>query len=158
MFRPRKDRQRGDATPSAAVAEAPGPVAGAVGPQVFLGGLSSEIDEPDHLAEPFETIALVTERVVTAYRRRCLTPHEAGERLAVLRLRTDDDVEWTLGATSQRWYRRVPGGDFKLAVPTGLDDATLRATASAAVKAVTEMPRPADPEAAVHSGTSSELA
>jgi hypothetical protein len=93
--------------------------------EVFLGTLRSEVDDPDELAQPFQLVAMVTEGVLSAYRRRDLTAEEAAQRLAVLRLRTAAGIEWTLGATSLRWYRRLPGGRWVIAVPPREPDGVL---------------------------------
>lgn len=91
------------------------PAAAGVG--VFLGVMPSEVDEPDAVGEGFAAVAALTEEVVAAWRARALSEDEALVRLSVLRLHDADGTEWVLGATSQRWFQRPPGGSWKLATP-----------------------------------------
>lgn len=100
-------------------------------PAVFLGGLASEVNEPDELAPAFATIADVTERIVAAVRAGSLVDTDAAQYLQALRLTDGDGVPWTVGATSLRWYRKGPRG-WKLAVPpTEAEEAHERALADA---------------------------
>jgi len=109
---------------------------------VFLGTLRSEIDEPDELTDSFTHLQLVTEGVLSAYRRGTLNTVEAAVRLRLLRLRGAGGEEWTLGSTSLRWYRRYPGGLWKVTPPPQTEDEVFSASANAAVAALTTLGAP----------------
>lgn len=114
---------------------------------VFLGTLRSEVDEPDELTDSFAHLQLVTEGVLSAYRRGTLDQAEAAVRLRLLRLRGAGGEEWTLGSTSLRWYRRYPGGLWKVTPPPFSEDEVFSASADAAVAALTALGAPGAPGA-----------
>lgn len=105
-------------------------------PAVFLGALASEVNEPDVLDPAFAAIADMTERIVTAVRAGALAEVPAAEHLQVLRLQDSSGVQWAVGATSLRWYRKVPGGVWKLAVPPQSADDAARVSSQAALGAM----------------------
>lgn len=76
----------------------------------FYGTLRSELDEteklPDVLAPTLEAFLDLQKR----YEDGELDEHEIVEELAKLVYVDQEGDEWTMGASSQRWYRRRHGG------------------------------------------------
>jgi len=145
MLFSRKDG--GSAVPSGGSTPAPGAAPSPAAPAVnrtgvFLGSLRSEVDEPDQVPEPFAELSIVHDSIMNAYRRGTLTGAQVGQRIKLLRLRTADGVEWTLGASSKRWYRRLPGGTWKIAIPPKTADEVAAASAQAALRQVALLDAP----------------
>jgi hypothetical protein len=80
-------------------------------PDSLLGTLRSELDEDDGggLHPSFEVLAGLVVTVRTAYTSFRITPEQAAELCATLRLEGRDGNEWTVGATTGSWYRRRNG-------------------------------------------------
>lgn len=79
---------------------------------VFLGSLRSEFDEEVPLHPAFSTLLAASGAVRGAYLNGRLGGEDAAAAFAELRLVGSDGAEWTIGATSGRWYRRVTGGSW----------------------------------------------
>jgi hypothetical protein len=92
-------------TPGAAELEGAG--------SVFLGSLRSEFDEEVHLHPSFSSLLAAASAVRAAYLTNRLGAEDAAGAFAELRLAGNDEVEWTVGAASGRWYRRLSGGDWE---------------------------------------------
>jgi hypothetical protein len=76
----------------------------------LLGTLRSELDEDDDGLHPsFEILAGLVVTVRIAYTSFRISPRQAAEICADLRLNGRDGNEWTVGATSGAWYRRRSG-------------------------------------------------
>lgn len=119
-------------------------------PAVFLGALASEVNEPDELDPTFSTLADVTERIVAAVRTGAMAEAVAAEHLQALRLTGQDEVTWTIGATSLRWYRKTPDRNWKLAVPPAEADDHHR---SDLARAVADLPADLIPQGEASTST-----
>lgn len=139
-------RRNGDSA-GAPTDDAPGPAAGPQSTEggvtppvasgtVFLGSLRSEVDEVELTAESLQWLSAAVDGVVQAYRNRWFTAEGAAERLRVLRLTDMYGNEWTIGATSRRWHRRLPGGAWRINVPPSADDDELIASMGRAQQAL----------------------
>lgn len=108
-------------------------------PEVTLGVLRSEFDQNRSVAQPFVDVADVVGELVGAYSRSLLEQDVTYRALALLRLVDESGSEWTLGATTRRWYRRRPAAVWRVAAPPAVADAALVASCEAAMKAVEEL-------------------
>lgn len=115
---------------------APQPAVHLPAPAVFLGALASEVNEPDDLGEAFAAIADLTERVVLAVRNGALPEEDGARALRALRLTDASGMQWAVGATSQRWYRKAPERGWKLAVPPPHSDASHQQSLDEALSAL----------------------
>lgn len=102
-------------------------------PAIFLGALASEVNEPDELAPAFAGVARAVERIVAAIRAGTVSSEEGAQHLAQLRVTDGSGAVWTVGATSMRWYRKLPGRSWKLAPPPATADEQAVASSAAAL-------------------------
>lgn len=79
---------------------------------VFLGTLRSEFDEPAALPAVFARLLDDVEAVLAEHRNGTLDEHATAAQLSELTLTDADGAQWTLGATTRRWYRRTRGGSW----------------------------------------------
>ena len=86
-------------------------------PDVFLGMLRSEYDAPDELPETFIGLANLTNQVIDRWMQHTLDAHTALTLLTHTILVSADGTQWTVGARSGRWYRRLPSGSWHIAAP-----------------------------------------
>lgn len=80
-----------------------------LGTSLFLGTLRSEFDTEEELAPAWTALMGVAEEVRMAYSKGEITGHEAAVALSSLRLKDRTGSEWTVGASSGEWYRRLSG-------------------------------------------------
>lgn len=85
--------------------------------ETYHGVLRSELDEPTRLPLAFEMLIEETNRARHAFERGECTKIQLAEIFQQLRVIGPDGTEWTLGATSGRWYRRPVGGTWVPALP-----------------------------------------
>lgn len=83
----------------------------------FLGTLRSEFDEPEIVPEGFVRLAEDASMAVEAYKAGRITKKDLAERLSKLRATDVSGGEWTVGATSLRWFRRQGGAGMWVPVP-----------------------------------------
>lgn len=83
---------------------------------------------------PLWTVADVAGQVISLWMRAKLDRDKAHQALAALVVVEADGTAWSLGATTRRWFRRVPGGEWRLARPPA-DTASLVEPAAQAVEA-----------------------
>ena len=94
----------------------------ALGP---LGSLRSELDDTPELDPSFQSLEICFQAARLAYMEGRLSAPDVASLLQELRLTGSDGAEWTLGATSTRWYRRTTGGRWQAwAAPIGLNATT----------------------------------
>lgn len=84
---------------------------------VFFGTLRSEFDTPDELPEPFKVAFDAFDRLVNDYRAGNVSADIAAGALSRMILVDHNGMEWTVGATTLRWHRRLPGGAWRSAIP-----------------------------------------
>lgn len=104
-------------------------------PGVFFGVLRSEFDTPDALPDAFSQAKEAFDELLSAYRNGRIGPEQAGVALSRMILTDRNGLQWTAGATTGRWYRRLPGGAWSSALPPASDDEELRRTSKKAVAA-----------------------
>lgn len=85
--------------------------------ETYHGVLRSELDEPSKLPQAFEMLIEEANRARHQYERAELTKTQLAEVLQGLRVTGPDGTEWTMGATSGRWYRRPQGGTWVPSLP-----------------------------------------
>jgi hypothetical protein len=98
-----------------------------------FGALPSEFDTPERVAASFSTVLSAVSDLVYAYQTGKVTSEAAGRVLSDVLITDDSNIEWTVGASTLRWYRRLPGGAWRVASPPEQDQgqsSTLSAEAS----------------------------
>ena len=83
----------------------------------YHGALRSELDEPSRLPSAFEQLIEQVGQARHGFERGALTKIQLAAVLQGLRVVAPDGAEWTMGATSGRWYRRPVGGAWVPALP-----------------------------------------
>ena len=86
-----------------------------------LGALRSELDESSEISEAFTMLESCASAVRYAYVGRRITPVAAAELFAELRLPGTDGAVWTVGASSNSWYRRTGKRWEPSAPPFGIE-------------------------------------
>jgi hypothetical protein len=76
---------------------------------LFAGTLRSTLDTPPPLSDGFRRLEALWRETLSAYLAGKFTSEQAAERLSLLKAFDKLDTEWTLGATSKAWYRKLPG-------------------------------------------------
>lgn len=66
---------------------------------------------------PLWEVGDVTRQVVLLYQRDRLPESTARDALHALAVTEPDGTRWAFGATTQRWYRQLPGDAWRLARP-----------------------------------------
>lgn len=84
----------------------------------FFGSLRSEFDVPDEIPEEYAAIREAVTTVVAFYQEGHISPDVCASAIAPLMLTDEDGIQWAVGPTTTRWYRRLPGGQWRLATPT----------------------------------------
>jgi hypothetical protein len=85
--------------------------------ETYHGVLRSELDEPAKLPMAFEQLIEEVSKARHAFERGDLTKVQLAETLRNLRVVGPDGTEWTMGASSGRWYRRPVGGTWVPSLP-----------------------------------------
>lgn len=98
-----RDTERGDPAPTTA--------------SMFLGSLRSELDLDDEVAPNFAKLRDAMRAGLSLYRVGRLTKRELAERLSALVAEDGRGAEWTVGATTGSWYRRVGARWMSSAAP-----------------------------------------
>jgi hypothetical protein len=88
----------------------------------YHGALRSELDEPSRLPGAFEQLIEQVGQARHGFERGAITKIQLAAVLQGLRVVAPDGAEWTMGATSGRWYRRPIGGAWVPALPPEADD------------------------------------
>jgi len=103
--------------------------------EVFLGTLRSELDSATRPAEEFLALEAAVRKILGYYRRGRITADVTASALSRMVIRTGTGTDWTVGATSGRWYRRPSGGAWVPATPPGpgRTDDSIEASARAAL-------------------------
>lgn len=109
------NRKRGDDSNRSAAAT----------PRPFVGSLRSEFDESSNLHAVCIALQRAHDTLIAAWHRGRLEPADLLERLQLLRCADADGVEYTIGATTQRWYRRAVGEERWRLAPAPDPDADL---------------------------------
>jgi hypothetical protein len=92
-----------------------------------LGALRSELDEGADIASEFAMLESCAQALRHAYNQKRLTPAAAAELFASLRLEGDDGAVWTIGASSNSWYRRIGNGSWSdVVAPFGVSHTGVR--------------------------------
>jgi len=92
-----------------------------------LGALRSELDEGADIASEFAMLESCAQALRHAYNQKRLTPAAAAELFASLRLEGDDGATWTVGASSNSWYRRTSNGSWRdVVAPFGVSHTGVR--------------------------------
>ncbi len=86
-----------------------------------LGALRSELDEGSDIADAFTMLESCASAVRYAYVGRRITPTAAAELFAELRLSGTDGAMWTVGASSNSWYRKTGTRWEPSAPPFGIE-------------------------------------
>ncbi len=92
--------------------------------ETYHGVLRSELDEPAKLPQAFEQLIEEVGKARHAFERGDLTKVQLAEVLRNLRVVGPDGTEWTMGASSGRWYRRPVGGTWVPSLPPEDEDVT----------------------------------
>ena len=106
---------------------------------VFLGTLRSDLDTPDVLPECFSALASAADTIIERYRTGKLDPAATAALLAELKLSDHESFLWTVGATTRRWYRKVPGGVWRAALPPSSVDPSTDAAAAEMLSRVSQL-------------------
>lgn len=83
--------------------------------QGMLGTLRSELDDAPELTMPFQALEAGVQSVRLSFLEGKISAEHAANVLRELKLTDHEGNEWTIGATSTRWFRRVPGTQWQLA-------------------------------------------
>jgi hypothetical protein len=83
----------------------------------FLGTLRSELDEPEVLPAVMASIFAEYIELRQRYDEGITSEAEFSQELKGLIFIDKAGDEWTLGASSTRWYRRRPGGHWVATPP-----------------------------------------
>jgi len=86
---------------------------------VFLGALRSEYDTPNVLPTAFIQLESVVQQLLWRWKKAEITAEITMQAMSDLVLTGQDGVLWTVGASSGRWYRRLPnqGAAWVIASP-----------------------------------------
>lgn len=84
---------------------------------VFFGTLRSEFDEDDVLPRVLTQVRDTYLGLRASFDAGEITKTELAEQLSGLRGRSPMGVEWTIGASSGSWYRRISGTSWLAAAP-----------------------------------------
>lgn len=129
----KKKKDAGDASPEE-VGEQP------TDPAFFLGTLRSELDTPAEISSEFRNLEIAFAKVLTVYQRGLINKEETGEILTNLRISDSQGTQWTLGATTRRWYKRTLGSSWKVTPPpAAANDPVLEETAFEALHAAAQL-------------------
>mgnify|MGYP006158192475 FL=1 len=109
----------------------------------MFGVLPSEFSAPATLSEDFKDFEATVSQLVTAYQYGVIEPAAAAAALSEMIVIDHNGMQWTLGATTMRWYRRIPGGDWRNATPSANDSGesvkeTVRAAKAVATQAISD--------------------
>lgn len=85
--------------------------------EYVVGILRSELDEPKNLPGPFLDLITQISQARHGYDTGSLTKSQYATVLRGLRIVGPDGTEWTMGATSGRWYCRPVGGAWVPSTP-----------------------------------------
>lgn len=85
--------------------------------EYVVGILRSELDEPKNLPAPFLDLITQISQARHGYDTGSLTKNQYATVLRGLRIVGPDGTEWTMGATSGRWYCRPVGGAWVPSTP-----------------------------------------
>jgi hypothetical protein len=77
--------------------------------QLFLGGISAEDGPQSPLPAAFARLVDACSETLTNYHDGTVSPEDTARRLQMLRIVDALGGEWTLGASSLRWFRRTDG-------------------------------------------------
>jgi hypothetical protein len=77
---------------------------------VFLGTLRSEFDEPAALPSAFARLLADVEATLAQFQAGELDQHATAVALGEHTFTDLHGGQWTVGATTRRWYRRTSGG------------------------------------------------
>lgn len=91
--------------------------AGGGPPRMFMGALPSDLDEDQDLPEEFSELIRRHNMLLQAYADGRMSPKLLAEQMAELVVVDEAGSEWTIGAMSGQWYRRVPGGRWSPSPP-----------------------------------------
>lgn len=91
--------------------------------QVHRGTLRSELDEPAELHPAFAEMATAIDALRRRYEDGEITRLEFAVALNDAKVAQPDGSVWTVGASTQQWYRRFPGsGRWEPALPPEVHD------------------------------------
>lgn len=76
---------------------------------LFLGSLRSQFDTVEEVNGEWETLLNVAASIKDAYLNKKISAKEAASMLSEVKLFDSNGYEWTIGATSNEWYRRTFG-------------------------------------------------
>lgn len=85
--------------------------------ETYHGVLRSELDEPAKLPQAFEMLIEEANKARHLFERGEITKVQLAGVMQGLRVTGPDGTEWTMGATSGRWYRRPVGGTWVPSLP-----------------------------------------
>lgn len=85
---------------------------------LLFGVLPSEFAGPEALSEDLKDFEVTVSQVVGAYQNGTVSPEVCADALSRMVISDHNGMEWTIGATTLRWYRRIPGGDWRSATPS----------------------------------------
>lgn len=87
----------------------------------YLGSLRSEFDDDLVLDSSFEKLLIEFEKVRLAYINHKLNDIDAANLFKKLSITASDGSEWTLGASTKRWFRRFSGSMWEYSpAPNGV--------------------------------------
>ena len=85
---------------------------------LLFGVLPSEFAGPEELSEDLKDFEVTVSQIVSAYQSGIVSADACAGALSRMVISDHNGMEWTIGATTLRWYRRIPGGDWRSATPT----------------------------------------
>jgi hypothetical protein len=83
----------------------------------FGGTLRSELDEPSVLEPALQAIADTFKELHQKYDDGEMSEQEFGKALSEMIYVDSDGAQWTMGASTTRWYRRRVGGRWSPTPP-----------------------------------------
>lgn len=86
----------------------------------FLGTRPAEIVDDDMLLDNFRAISQKFTELQRLYEDGTLSREQFATQLRGLRVSDEDGFEWTLGATTRRWFRRTGEGTWIAAIPPSI--------------------------------------
>ena len=89
---------------------------------LFFGTLPSEFETTSTEAPSLVKLRNIQDEVLENYLTGRLTPEESGRILGLLVLPDKNGLQWSIGATTGRWYRRLPGGTWRSASPGNIEE------------------------------------
>jgi hypothetical protein len=81
----------------------------------------------------------VSDQILRVYRLGKLPPETVMQALSLMRLHDASGAEWSLGATTRRWYRKLPGGAWRVTVPPSTADQVVQAGVHDALDGVQDL-------------------